>query len=110
VPSRRKEMGPTCHTLDESRRERKKTKTKMGKCLGVGFRGLFFISKFNFSIFNNRLYIFQKFRIKISILLAYLKYILFFKKKTIVAAHYSFMKRSTTRNKSRYCIYINFQN
>jgi hypothetical protein len=77
VPSGRKEMGPTCHTLDESRRE-KKTNTKKGKCSGKpgrGFRWPFFISIF--SIFNNRLYIFQKFRIKISILLAYLKYILF---------------------------------
>jgi hypothetical protein len=44
-----KKWGPTCHTLDESRRE-KKTKTKMGKCLGVGFRGLF--------LFRNLIFLF----------------------------------------------------
>jgi hypothetical protein len=64
----------------------KKLKQKRGSArgsLGVGFRGLFLISKFIFLfLITDYIYI-PKFRIKISILLAYLKYIFFQKKKQL---------------------------
>jgi hypothetical protein len=43
-------MGPTCHTLDESRRE-KKTNTKKGKCSGKPGRGFPWPFLFQFFLF-----------------------------------------------------------